>query len=359
MIAAEADFGRVITTLGHEEPDRVPLAEAAVDYEIMSQFLGRTVAEDDVASQVDFWHAAGYDFIPLTVGMMQPGRLSKDSQISKVIAGAMLKDTADEAGEEAWDLERMALIHTEQDFEAFPWEAAAQLDFSKFHQVQRHLPDGMKVVAMSGKIFTLTWMLMGFENFALNLILAPQFVEKVFARVAEIQLNGVREIASIPNVAAVWAVDDLAFGSGPMVNPQAFRKHLFPWYEEFGKLCHKNDLYFFFHSDGVLWDLIEDLIHLGVDALHPVDPTCMDIEEVKDRVGDRLCIIGNISNELLMNGTPEEIEELTKSRLKALAPGGGYCLGSGNSVPNWARIENYRAMIETGLRYGRYPIIFS
>jgi uroporphyrinogen decarboxylase len=356
VTGTKPDFARVTSTLGHDEPDRVPLAEAAVDYEIMSQFLGRVVVEDDLASQVEFWVGAGYDFIPLTVGMMQPGRLSKDSQISKVIASAMARDTVDEAGEEEWDLARMALIRTEEDFEAFPWKAASRLDFSKFHRVQQFLPEGMQIIAMSGKIFTLTWMLMGFENFGLNLILAPHFVDKVFARVAEIQLSGVREIASIPNVAAVWAVDDLAFGSGPMINPQAFRKHLFPWYEEFGTLCHSNNLHFFFHSDGVLWDLIEDLIHLGIDALHPIDPTCMDIEEVKEDVGDRVCIIGNISNELLMNGTPEEIAELTKSRLKKLAPGGGYCLGSGNSVPNWARIENYRAMIDTGLRYGRYPV---
>ncbi len=88
----------------------------------------------------------------------------------------------------------------------------------------------------------------------------------------------------------------------------------------------------------------------------PIDPTCMDIEEVKEKVGDRLCIIGNISNEILATGTPEEVAELTKKRIKALAPGGGYCLGSGNSVPDWAKIENYRAMIETGLKYGRYPI---
>lgn len=131
---------------------------------------------------------------------------------------------------------------------------------------------------------------------------------------------------------------------------------MFPWYEEFSSICHENDLYFFFHSDGVLWDLMEDVIGLGVDALHPIDPTCVDIEEVKEKVGDRLSIIGNICNEILAIGTPEEVAELTKKRLKALAPGGGYCLGSGNSVPDWGQIENYRAMIETGLKYGRYPI---
>jgi uroporphyrinogen decarboxylase len=82
----------------------------------------------------------------------------------------------------------------------------------------------------------------------------------------------------------------------------------------------------------------------------------MDINEVKRRVGHRICILGNISNEILMTGTPEEVEELVKSRIRDLAPGGGYCLGSGNSVPEWARFENYMAMRDAGLKYGRYPI---
>jgi uroporphyrinogen decarboxylase len=330
--------------------------EAVVDYAIMSQFLGQKVTGTDLASQVEFWRKAGYDYIPLTVGMMQPGRVTQESEISKVIRDVMLKDTADGDGGQAWNLARRSWLHTEEDFEAFPWEEVARLDLTKFHEVQPHLSEGMKVIALSGKIFTLTWMLMGFENFALTLKLNPTFVSRVFERVAQIQLKALRSVVGLPNVAAAWAVDDLAFGFGPMIHPQGFRDFVFPWYKEFGRICHENGLYFFFHTDGQIWELLEDVIAMGVDALHPIDPTCMDIEEVKDKVGDRLCIVGNISNELLMTGTPDEVTELTKRRLRVLAPGGGYCLGSGNSVPDWARFENYRAMIDTGLKYGQYPI---
>ena len=353
---ARPDFGRLVTTLGHEEPDRVPLVEAAVDYAIMSQFLGYPVADDDVASQVEFWSNAGYDYIPLTLGMMRPGGVTRDSQISKVIEDTIVKDEAEVDDQEAWNLEKRSRIHTEADFEAFPWDEAAKIEYSKLYEVQAYLPPGMKIILMSGKIFTLTWMLMGFENLAINLMVNAQFARRVMEKVAVIQLEAVKRAVSVPNVGAVWAVDDIAFGSGTMLRPEFFREYLFPWYEECARLCHEKGLFFFFHSDGVLWDLIPDLIDLGVDALHPIDPTCMDIEQVKRRVGDELCIMGNIPNDLLMTGTPDEVVELTKTRLKALAPGGGYCLGSGNSVPDWAKIVNYRAMIETGLRYGRYPI---
>jgi uroporphyrinogen decarboxylase len=346
------DFDRVVTTLHHEEPDRVPLAEAAIDFSIMSQFLGRTVTDDDLAAQVEFWSRAGYDYILLSAGMMRPGGLTRDSHISRVIRTAV----ADQDDDDSWDIWKRPRIHDEDDVDAFPWEAAARLDLSKFYAVQAHLPRGMKIIATSGKIFTMAWMAMGFDNFAVNLKLNPSFVGRVIEHVARIQLDGLRQVASIPNVAAVWAVDDIAYRTGPILSLGDLRTYLFPWYEEYGRICHEEGLHFFFHTDGVVWDLLEDLIALGVDALHPIDPTCMDIEEVKDRVGDRLTIIGNISNELLEVGTPDEVAALTRDRIRTCAPGGGYCLGSGNSVPDWASVDNYRAMINAALECGSYPI---
>ncbi len=52
----------------------------------------------------------------------------------------------------------------------------------------------------------------------------------------------------------------------------------------------------------------------------------------------------------------EEVREYTKHLLREVAPGGGYCVGSGNSVPNWAKFENYMAMRDTTLKHGSYPI---
>ena len=349
------DFRRVETALHHQEPDRVPLAEVAVHFSIMSRCLRRSVTDDDLAAQVDFWATAGYDYIPLTAGVMRPGGVTKDSQISKVIE-EYLKGTDEEDSADAWNIWAKPRIHTEEDFERFPWDALQRLDLSKFHSVLPHLPEGMRIVATSGKIFTSAWMLMGFENFATSLLLNPGFTRAVIERVARIQLAAVERIASIPKVAAVWAVDDIAFGTGPIISPRALRQYIFPWYEEFGRLCRRHRLYFFFHSDGVLWDVMEDLIALGIDALHPIDPTCMDIDEVKRRVGERVCLIGNISNELLEVGSPDEVAELVRQRLRTIAPGGGYLLGAGNSVPEWTPIENYRAMTHTCLEYGRYPI---
>jgi uroporphyrinogen decarboxylase len=63
-----------------------------------------------------------------------------------------------------------------------------------------------------------------------------------------------------------------------------------------------------------------------------------------------------VANELLRSGTPAEVQEVVRNLIRKVAPGGGYCVGSGNSVPEWANFENYTAMREAGLKYGSYPI---
>jgi len=82
----------------------------------------------------------------------------------------------------------------------------------------------------------------------------------------------------------------------------------------------------------------------------------MDIREVKRRYGDVFCLIGNIDVDVLSRSTPEMVRQQARGLLRDLAPGGGYCLGSGNTVPSYVRLENYRAMIEEGLSSGSYPI---
>ncbi|HPI73002.1 MAG TPA: uroporphyrinogen decarboxylase family protein, partial [bacterium] len=87
-------------------------------------------------------------------------------------------------------------------------------------------------------------------------------------------------------------------------------------------------------------------------ALQPIEPKAWDIVEVKQRYGDRLALIGNVDVDLLARGTADAVAAETKRLIGALGPGGGYCVGSGNTIPNYVRPENYRAMLETVWDYG-------
>ncbi len=352
----DPDFERFRKAAMHQEADRVPLCESLVGYGIMSQFLGREVTADDLPGQVEFWAKAGYDYIPISVSIMVPGKVTEESKITRVLRKMVQEKNPEETNPAAWNLELSSFIHEREDFDRFPWDEVADIEYDKLDAVGDMLPEKMKVIVLTGKIFTLTWMLMGFQNFSLKLLLGPDLVRDVFTKVAEIQLSALDRIMAKDYVGALWATDDLAFGGGPMISPAAYREHLFPWYKKLALRCHEKERLLVFHSDGDLAKLMEDLIGVGVDVLQPIDPSCMDIAKTKQEYGERICIVGNVSNEMLRAGTPEEVAEYTKYLLRNCASGGGYCVGSGNSVPDWAKFENYMAMRETALKYGAYPI---
>ena len=358
MTAPKPDWSRVRKTVRFEPTDRVPLSEAVIAYEIQSRFLGRPVGPDDIGAQVEFWSKAGYDYIPLNIGMMEPGKVTENSHISKILKKRMAD--GDDPGRPdgdpkrpKWNLEVTSFIHNQADFEAFPWEEVGNLDLSRLVRAAEYLPEGMKVIGVSGKIFTLTWMLMGFNNFAMGLIRNPKLVTAVFEKVAAIQYSALDQVLALPQVGAVWVVDDVAYNSGPIISVKHLEQFVFPWYKEMARRCHEAGRLFFLHTDGKLDALLPSFFNMGLDVVQPIDPTCNDIVEIKKKTAGKLTIVGNVSNELLQEGTPEEVRAYTRMLLREVAPGGGFMLGSGNSVPDWAQYENYQAMRETVLNEGR------
>jgi uroporphyrinogen decarboxylase len=102
--------------------------------------------------------------------------------------------------------------------------------------------------------------------------------------------------------------------------------------------------------------VLPDLIACGLDALHPMEPKGMDIAAVKREFGDRLALLGNIDVDLLTRGSPGEVPTQVRQRIQEVAPGGGFAIGSSNSIPDYVPLENYRALVEASLAFGRHPI---
>jgi hypothetical protein len=100
---------------------------------------------------------------------------------------------------------------------------------------------------------------------------------------------------------------------------------------------------------------MEEIIGLGVAGIANMEPGPMDIDEVKRLYGDRVTIVGNIDLHFtLTKGTPEETADEVKRRVESLAPGGRYILASANSLPNYVKPANVRAMGAALLKYGIY-----
>ena len=238
----------------------------------------------------------------------------------------------------------------------YPWMKPGDLDFRIFDEAERLLPSGMKVIRYLGPIFQMAWMLMGFETFSYKLADDPSLIDAVFDKIFAVVNREYEDAIQRESIGAIWYLDDIGVKDRLMVSPAFLRKALFPRMRVFVEGCKKRGIPFLYHTDGDITRVLEDILDMGVNALHPIEPLAMDICEIKKKVGGKLCLIGNIDVDLLLRGTPEEVEEDTKKHLRELGPGGGYVLGSSNSIHRTIRVENYRAMLDTALKHGKYPI---
>ena len=117
---------------------------------------------------------------------------------------------------------------------------------------------------------------------------------------------------------------------------------------------------FIMHSDGRLWPVLDDLIALGVNALHPIEPKAMDIFELKEKVGHKIALFGNIDLGYTLTerlGSPQAVRKEVRQKIRSLAPGGGYAVASGSGATRYVSLENFNAMREATFEYGAYPII--
>jgi uroporphyrinogen decarboxylase len=82
----------------------------------------------------------------------------------------------------------------------------------------------------------------------------------------------------------------------------------------------------------------------------------MDIFDLKRRYGDQIALLGNLDCNLLVHGSPSEIEAQVARLMREIAPGGGYIFSTSNSVLMDVPQRNLEAMLSAARRYGRYPI---
>jgi uroporphyrinogen decarboxylase len=348
FVPLDPDFDRLRSVLLLQgEPDRVPNAELHVDWQIKEAFLGRHI--HSVQDDVDFWYRAGYDYIHLRANyeyrMVGDGHAAQD----RLYAGDMQLSK--------WEGEETSLVGNWEEFETYPWPDPKTIDYSNLEACARCLYPGMKIISGVGGIFTRVWRIMGFETFCFALLDQPDLVAAMFRRVGETQLAVFRRIVEMDQIGAMWYGDDLAYGSGTMVHPKVFRHYLFPYLSEMGALCKQKNFPFIIHSDGNLWEVLPDLMACGFNAVHPVEPKAMNSHELKEAYGNKLCLLGNIEiGETLTLGAPADVEAEVRDRIRDLAPGGGYAVGSSNTVAHYVKLENFEAMVKATRKYGRYPI---
>ncbi len=332
-------------TLKRGKAAYVPIAELGIHPIMKERLLGRPIKS--LKDDVDFWYKAGYDYIKLQpIADFNPGKLFLQDNENSTIDD-------DGAVSRNWATEGKGIITSLNDFVNYIFPKKEDFNYSNFEKVRELLPEGMGVIGQYGDIFTMVWELMGFEQFSYALFDNPELLDALFDKIGNLVLSMFEYFAESDAVDVIWYSDDIAYISGLMISPAILRKYFFPWLKKIGDMAKSSNKPLIYHTDGLLFDVMDDIIDCGVDALHPIEPQAMAIAEVKQRYGDRLCLIGHVDVDLLARGSTEQVREQVRKNIEEAAYNGGYCVGSGNSIPDYVKYENYIAMLEAAQEFGR------
>ncbi len=238
------DFERYLCTLRCTEPDRVPLGDFVVDQSTKESFLGRKVVT--LKDHVDFWHSAGFYFIPSYSGIREEGLVPNAMSIE----GEAVHTEYGQKVPRKWALEHGGGIKNWEQFENFPWPSIDKMDLAKWETFGKILPPGMKAVLMVGSIYTFVWLCMGAESFFSALENNQELIKALFEKVGKFQYEVFLRAIEYPCVGGVINPDDIAHNSGTFIHPKYLRKYLFPWYKKMGDICRNKGLGYLFHSDG-------------------------------------------------------------------------------------------------------------
>ena len=205
--------------------------------------------------------------------------------------------------------------------------------------------------------------LQGMDRFLTHMILQPDFAEALLAKLTTLLNRSLQNFLTATNNHAdiVILADDLGTQDRLLISPQLYRQMLKPLHADLiATVKEQSDAKVFFHSDGDIFDLIDDLIEIGVDILNPIQTSAgkmANLAELKKRYGHRLNLCGAIDTQrILPLGSPTDVAKEVKRVINLLGPGGGYLLSSVHTITNDVPPENIMAMAHAVKQYGRYPL---
>ena len=183
----------------------------------------------------------------------------------------------------------------------------------------------------------------------IDLVTEPDIAEAILEIPFRYHLRAAERLTSM-GVDMIWTGDDVGMQTGMLISPALWRRHLKPRMAELiARVKSINPaVKVAYHSDGMIWDVIPDLIEIGLDVLNPVQPACLDPAELKRRFGDRLCFWGSLDEQhTLPFGSPADVQAEVRTRLDTIGRRGGLILGPTHHVQLDTPMENFWAMVET------------
>jgi hypothetical protein len=159
--------------------------------------------------------------------------------------------------------------------------------------------------------------------------------------------------AGVRHFFANWYYNSLSAGWSPRIWQSVFAPEL----AEMARRIHARGGTLNFYDDGKCMPLLEAFADTGIDTLQTLVPPPVgdvDLAAAKRRIGARVCLMGHIDLlYVVQRGTPELIERTVKDALAVGGAGGGFILGTSDSIRDGTPLENVQAYFRAALAYGQ------
>ncbi|HUX98059.1 MAG TPA: uroporphyrinogen decarboxylase family protein [Candidatus Deferrimicrobium sp.] len=210
----------------------------------------------------------------------------------------------------------------------FNWPDPSQhIDPQECKRIVEDIPSDYAILGiMWSAHFQDTCAAFGMEKALTNLIVLPEMFEAVIRRITEFYLeaNEIFYEATKGKLDAVLIGNDFGGQQGLMISPRHLRKYVFPTQKLLINQAKSYGLKVIFHSCGSIYEIIPDLIMMGVDAIHPIQSLAqrMDPDRLKTEFGDKVSFCGGVDvQQLMVSGSPLDIQKAVH-KLKEIFPTG-------------------------------------
>ncbi|MHB8135916.1 MAG: uroporphyrinogen decarboxylase family protein [Anaerolineaceae bacterium] len=373
---------RVLLTLNHQEPDRVPLALGGGPYGLVDDLYLKLLDLLELGDPVPPFRS-GHNISFMDDRLLE--KLGTDTRYcwtglqpnSPVFPGPTLDSFFDSYGqiwkralpyyyagegllrnaESLEDIDR--LVHW-PDLSDPRWNAGL-LERARTLYESEDFFVIMRMVSSHGP-FQTACDFRGTENFLMDLSSNPEFAETLLDRITtslEGLLRLVMQTAGQYFDMIELPGDDYAGNNNLIISPRMFRRFISPCIQRLIKTIKEINpkIKVMLHSDGAVASLIPDFISLGVDVLHPLEPLpASDLVDIKQKYGQQIAFLGGIDISHAMPGSTEDVWQEVAVRIRQLASGGGYILAPSNHLQADIPPQNVVALFESAHHLGKYPL---
>ncbi|NQT48608.1 MAG: hypothetical protein HQ578_06495 [Chloroflexi bacterium] len=369
---------RVLMALDHKEPDKVPIDLAStsvtsityIAYEKLRKHLGMVLDSDPRISHIhqgivypmeDLLQHYEVDFRTVFMGKSPRGFVAKEmsdgsfydeynvlwkklsydySPVDPPLADGTIGDLDKATWPDPYDPERVKGLRE---------EARTLYEDTDYAIVADIMCRGP---------FELALKLRGYEQFLMDLHWEPKYAMALLYKITEtvVELWDVYLDAVGDYVQVVCQGDDIGMQTGLFISPKMYRQFIKPCHRRIYDFIHsRTEAKVFMHSCGSIYDIIPDLIEIGVDILNPLQygAAKMDRARLKREFGEDLCFWGGGIDvqQVLPNASLVEIEEEVQRTIEIMAPGGGYVFVPTHNIQPDVTPHRLNKVYEAALKY--------